>query len=124
MNVDGDQWTPWRKSSRSDAGGNCVEVAFSTGRVGVRHSKLGPDSPILLFTAGQWLAFLDGQPSAVAVGTVGAGGVEMRTGGRGENGPVLVFSFGEWEAFRAGIADGEFRPPMPGASASNFDPKE
>jgi len=29
----------WRKSSHSNAGGNCVEVAFTDGRVSLRDSK-------------------------------------------------------------------------------------
>lgn len=33
----------WRKSSHSNAGGECVEVAFVDGRVSLRDSK-SPDS--------------------------------------------------------------------------------
>jgi hypothetical protein len=48
----------WRKSSRS-AKDNCVEVAFDDGRVLVRDSK-NPHSPVLMFTAQEWTAFLAG----------------------------------------------------------------
>ena len=40
----------WRKSSRSPSTGNaqnCVELAKTTGRVFVRDSTLGPQSPLL-----------------------------------------------------------------------------
>jgi hypothetical protein len=50
----------WRKSVRSSGGNNCVEVAFlSGGRVAVRDSKL-PSGPNLLFTPGEWDAFIGG----------------------------------------------------------------
>jgi hypothetical protein len=51
----------WRKSTRSNGGGgNCVEVAeLADGGRAVRDSK-NPDGPVLLFTAGEWLAFTGG----------------------------------------------------------------
>jgi hypothetical protein len=50
----------WRKASRSDAGGNCVEVSFADdGTVGVRDSK-NPDGPILVFTRAKFGAFIAG----------------------------------------------------------------
>lgn len=43
----------WRKSTRSNGGGACVEVATVMRAVGVRDSKLGEQSPIIdLATAG------------------------------------------------------------------------
>jgi hypothetical protein len=49
----------WRKASRSLATGACVEVAPASGQIAVRDSK-DPDGPILLYTADEWAAFLDG----------------------------------------------------------------
>ena len=48
----------WQKSTYSSANNECVEVArYSVGVVAVRDSK-HPDGPKLLFTAGQWHAFV------------------------------------------------------------------
>lgn len=53
-------FTNWRKSSRSDGGDNCVEVALSSdGSVGVRDSK-DPEGPVLVFTPAEWDAFTGG----------------------------------------------------------------
>lgn len=59
MNVDltGAQWF---KSRRSEAGKDCVEVAWlERGHVGVRDSK-NPSGPALVFTPGEWDAFTAG----------------------------------------------------------------
>lgn len=50
----------WRKSTRSGAQGNCVEVApLPTGTIAVRNSR-HPDGPALLFTHDEMTAFVDG----------------------------------------------------------------
>ena len=50
----------WFKSSHSNnQGGECVEVAHLAGHVGVRDSK-NPSGPALVFTQGEWQAFLAG----------------------------------------------------------------
>ncbi|WP_433634367.1 DUF397 domain-containing protein [Nocardia sp. CA-120079] len=59
MNVDltGAQWF---KSRRSEAGKDCVEVAFLDGSyVGMRDSK-NPTGPTLVFTPSEWDAFTAG----------------------------------------------------------------
>jgi hypothetical protein len=49
----------WRKSSHSNQNG-CVEVAHGDDQIAVRDSK-DPTGPMLLFTAREWRAFLDGE---------------------------------------------------------------
>ncbi|WP_067653353.1 DUF397 domain-containing protein [Nocardia harenae] len=50
----------WFKSSFSGGNNECVEVAhLDGGRVGVRDSK-NPAGAALVFTAGEWDAFLSG----------------------------------------------------------------
>jgi hypothetical protein len=55
----------WRKSSFSGSnGGGCVEVARNLpGIVAVRDSK-DREGPALVFTPGEWRAFLDGVRAA------------------------------------------------------------
>ncbi|WP_329101586.1 DUF397 domain-containing protein [Streptomyces sp. NBC_01439] len=51
----------WRKSTFSgDNGGQCVEVAFHQGVVGLRDSKAKGKGPILAFTPQEWDAFVNG----------------------------------------------------------------
>lgn len=59
MNVDLTR-ARWFKSSRSETGAQCVEVAFlEEGLVGVRDSK-NPTAPALIFTPSEWDAFTAG----------------------------------------------------------------
>lgn len=46
----------WRKSSRSQNQGECVECAVTTARVGVRDSK--NPAPTLSFPRSAWTGFL------------------------------------------------------------------
>ncbi|WP_329090139.1 MULTISPECIES: DUF397 domain-containing protein [unclassified Streptosporangium] len=51
--------TVWRKSSRSNASGDCVEIArLNNNRVGVRDSK-NPNGPALVFEATAFATFLE-----------------------------------------------------------------
>lgn len=51
----------WRKSSRSNHGGNgdCIEVAELADQVVMRDSK-DPAGPVLAFPPAEWCAFLGG----------------------------------------------------------------
>ncbi|WP_330182165.1 DUF397 domain-containing protein [Nocardia sp. NBC_01503] len=50
----------WFKSSRSQGGEACVEAAhLRGGSVGVRDSKLGTTSPVLIFDGSVWDRFND-----------------------------------------------------------------
>jgi hypothetical protein len=49
----------WRKAQASQGNGECVEVAFLGEAVAMRDSK-NLDGPKLVFTPGEWRAFLDG----------------------------------------------------------------
>ncbi len=49
----------WRKSSRSGAVGNCVELSWFGGRAGVRNSR-DPHGPVLVMPTGALESFVTG----------------------------------------------------------------
>jgi hypothetical protein len=53
-----DATTPWRKSSYSNSGANCVEIARTrSGKIAVRDSK-DPDGQALSFRPDEWQSFI------------------------------------------------------------------
>ena len=96
----------WFKSSRSNATGACVEVAFLDSQVAMRDSKQDGTGPVLVFGSArrEWfkssrsnatgacveVAFLDSQ-------------VAMRDSKQDGTGPVLVFGSAHWGAFVRGV---------------------
>ena len=57
MDTDGTARVTWRKSTRSNGSGNCVEVADLAGTIGVRDSK-DVEGGILAFTLARWSSFV------------------------------------------------------------------
>lgn len=49
----------WIKAQASTHNGQCVEIASAAGNIAMRDSK-DPDGPILVYTPGEFRAFLDG----------------------------------------------------------------
>jgi hypothetical protein len=52
------EFSNWKKPSRSNGSGNCVEVGSAPGLVGVRDTK-NRDGGTLAVPAAQWSAFID-----------------------------------------------------------------
>ena len=57
MDTDGTARVTWRKSTRSNGSGNCVEVAELADAIGVRDSK-NVEAGALVFRPEPWSAFL------------------------------------------------------------------
>jgi hypothetical protein len=49
----------WHKAQSSTNNGQCVEIASTAGIIAIRDSK-DPDGPILVYTAAEFSAFLQG----------------------------------------------------------------
>ena len=53
------EYTDWRKSSRSNGSGQCVETASAGGAIAVRDTQ-DRDGVMLTVTAAAWQTFADG----------------------------------------------------------------
>jgi hypothetical protein len=101
---------PWRTSSLSSDGENCVEIAPAPDGVAMRHSK-HPLAGTILFTFPAWAAFLHealgdtSDPNGTVAITRAGTDTLVRSP---DTGVELRFDAGEWSAFLAGAADGEF----------------
>jgi hypothetical protein len=88
----------WKKSSRSFANGNCVEVgtwakaSYSGGNGGGCVEVTASREP--------------GTAPHKAAGDL----LYLVRDSKDPDGPRLAFTAGEWEAFTAGVKDGEFDP--------------
>jgi Domain of unknown function (DUF397) len=49
----------WVKAKRSGSNGQCIEIASAADKIAIRDSK-DPDGPILVYTPGEFKAFLHG----------------------------------------------------------------
>lgn len=54
----------WRKSSRSGAVGNCVELTWPDSDVAAVRNSRDPRGPVLVYTRAELLAFLTGMKEA------------------------------------------------------------
>jgi hypothetical protein len=86
----------WRKSSRSGAGQNCVEIG-----VWRKSSRSGNGPNCVEVT------LVDGA-QAEAGHKAGSDRLYLVRDSKDPDGPVLAFTPGEWDAFIGGVKDGEF----------------
>ncbi|WP_063630404.1 DUF397 domain-containing protein [Amycolatopsis thermoflava] len=104
----------WFKSTYSGANGGCVEVTLTIpGTVGLRDSKLGKRSPIVVFDVIQWCSLLVEVSTDRLTNTNGAAIViaspeqwEVRPADGSTE--ALRFNGTEWHAFRNGVRAGQF----------------
>ena len=54
----GGEFSDWRKSSYSDANGNCVEASSAERLVGIRDTKQHGKGPVIRFPAAAWKTFI------------------------------------------------------------------
>ncbi len=65
MSADEVPGASWRKSSRSGAVGNCIELSWFSGQAGVRNSR-DPHGPVLVVPTGVLASFVTGTKERTA----------------------------------------------------------
>ncbi|MGW4719454.1 DUF397 domain-containing protein [Nocardia sp. NPDC004260] len=108
----------WRKATRSNNSGACVEVLEGISSVSIRDSKYlrdplnDPDAePIITVTKDEWAAFVDQiaertltlRPGRLRAIAVGDGTTQLTC-----SGVILSYTRAEWDAFVYGVRCGEF----------------
>jgi len=58
MNAPNPSRVVWRRSSRSDGGAQCVEVASIEGVLAMVRDSKDPSGPVLAFPVSSWVSFL------------------------------------------------------------------
>lgn len=92
----------------------CLTPGISPGDVVVRDSKLGEDSPLVVFRADEWRGYV----AAVINGGMEHDGTEYVLRDLRNPGIILHFTPGEAEAFRSGCTKGEFNYAQDRVAAS------
>lgn len=107
---------PWKRSTRCSSNG-CVEVSRQDGKVLVRDSKKGEDSPVLEFTPSGWRVFVAVALEFVPGHAVRASGMIVSSLDGVEQDVCVLdeqslrhlhLTTEEWDAFVAGAKAGEF----------------
>ena len=108
----------WRKATRSNNSGACVEVLEGAISVSIRDSKYLRNplndpaaEPIITITKAEWSAFIDEiagralalRPAHLRASAASDGMVQLTY-----SNVVLIYTPAEWEAFVDGVRRGEF----------------
>ncbi|WP_280426380.1 DUF397 domain-containing protein [Nocardia carnea] len=116
----------WRKATRSNNSGACVEVLEGTSAVSIRDSKYLRNplndpaaEPIITVTKAEWSAFIDEiaeresafKPTRLQAITASDGTVHLTY-----SNVILIYTPAEWDAFVAGARGGEFDFATPAAA--------
>ncbi|WP_433635532.1 DUF397 domain-containing protein [Nocardia sp. CA-120079] len=112
----------WRKATRSNNSGACVEVLEGISSVSIRDSKYLRNplndpaaEPIITVTKAEWSAFVDEiagrtalRPAHLRASAASDGTMQLT-----HSNVVLTYTPAEWEAFADGVRCGEFNFTAP-----------